>query len=83
MGAPTILPSISPEDARRLSRVFNAGADLRATEDARINEWLKGLIAFVGRCGLCHGARTVNFEQAHGWDEPCPRCSAPASEGGA
>ena len=37
------------------------------------------LAAFLGepvRCPLCHGRKLVNFEQAAGWDEPCPRCAA-------
>ncbi len=71
------LPPISQEDAQRLSRVFNAGAELRLASDDRINAWLKGLIAYVGRCSLCHGSKTVNFEQASGWDDPCPRCATP------
>lgn len=71
------LPPITAKDAQRLSRVFNQGADLRLSSDDRINAWLKDLIAFTGRCSLCHGAGTVNFEQAAGWDEPCHRCRPP------
>lgn len=37
--------SLSHNDACRLSRVFNEGNDLRSTQDATINEWLKKLIA--------------------------------------
>lgn len=69
------LPPISVENAQRLSRAFNFSADLRMTEDHLINEWLKSLIAFSGRCSLCHGTGEVNFEQANGWEEPCPRCT--------
>lgn len=75
MGEPIRLPLIAVEDAQRLSRVFNANADLRVTQDHQINEFLKGLIAYVIRCQMCHGVGTVNFEQANGWDEPCPRCT--------
>lgn len=32
---------LSRDDMQRLSRVFNETADLRTTQDARINEWLK------------------------------------------
>jgi len=75
MGKAITLPTITAEDAQRLSRVFNANADLRVTQDHQINEFLKGLIAYVNRCPMCHGVGTVNFEQAHGWDEPCPKCA--------
>lgn len=75
MGSQITLPPISHDDACRLSRVFNAGADLRLASDDRINTWLKGLVAYVSRCPMCFGEGTVNFEQAHGWDEPCPSCS--------
>ena len=75
MNAPVLLATLAAEDAQRLSRVFNAGADLRLSQDERINEWLKSLIRFTSRCTLCHGSKTVNFEQANGWDEPCLRCA--------
>lgn len=42
------LREISHDDICRLSRVFNAGADLGRTQDCRINEWLKLQIA--ARC---------------------------------
>lgn len=32
------------ENLQRLSRVFNAGCDLRTTQDREINEWLKAAI---------------------------------------
>lgn len=37
--------AISHEDACRLSRVFCAASDLRTSQDQRINEWLKAVIA--------------------------------------
>lgn len=74
MGDVIRMPKISDEDAQRLSRVFNANADLRMTQDYQINEFLKGLIAYINRCSMCHGVGEVNFEQANGWDEPCPTC---------
>lgn len=80
MSKPITLSPLAIEDAQRLSRVFNASADLRLSEDARINEWLKGLIAYLNRCPMCHGVGAVNFEQASGWDEPCPRCAIPTKE---
>ncbi len=36
--------TLSYDDACRLSRVFNEGANLGRTQDRDINEWLKKLI---------------------------------------
>jgi len=74
------LPKISHADACLLSRVFNEASNLRVAEASRINEWLKGLIAYAGRCPTCHGSQQVNYERAAGWDERCPSCVDPKSE---
>lgn len=66
--------SISIKSAERLSSAFHSIADPDLSQDRDISEFLKGLIAYIGRCSMCHGVGTVNFEQANGWDEPCPKC---------
>lgn len=39
-----LVPSLSHDDACRLSRAFNEVAHLGTNQDYRINEWLKALI---------------------------------------
>lgn len=46
----------------------------RAKVRVRINEAQQILGLYRKRCKTCHGQRTVNFEGAQGWDEPCPEC---------
>lgn len=82
MGQAIQLPPINVKAAKRLSAVFHAAADLRLNQDRDVSKWLEGLIAYAGRCQMCHGIGTVNFEQAHGWDEPCPKCQPQHKSGG-
>lgn len=72
-------PPISHADACLLSRIFNEHAKLRLGDAARLNDWLKSLIAYAGRCPQCGGLGTVNFEGCSGWDEKCDRCDGKGS----
>lgn len=68
--------------ARPTAQVERSAA---ACHRRRVRETIDGLtveelLFLAGRrdpapCPMCHGTKTVNFEQANGWDEPCPNCS--------
>lgn len=45
-------------------------SDLDRAKDRLVN----ATINLEEVCSMCHGQGTVNFEQASGWDEPCPKC---------
>lgn len=46
----------------------------------RSSETLERLLSGMPFCTFCADTRLVNFEQASGWDEPCPKCTDPASK---
>lgn len=56
------------ENLQRLGRVFNAGADLRTTQDREINEWLQGqLVAARSPC-TCRRSPPADIDK----DPDCP-----------
>jgi len=68
------VPDLSPADAQWLSRQVWKVGNARDPEMERVNDWLKAVIEVSAKCTFCHGDGTCNFEQAAGWDGPCPKC---------
>jgi cytochrome c1 len=66
------------------NRIPGSGRDVNGVWSFDYQIKLYGQISLItisvfatDRCPTCHGVRTVNFEQANGWDEPCPKCQDP------